>query len=217
MANDAHETVKERYCFALNTFIRNDCKSIRRRPTATTATTATTPLVSTEALSFSSPVCSKNTRSIMLTMTAPPFILMLLLLCLLTFPTTMAQLPLLWSDEFDSSSMPDANVWSVDTGGGGWGNAEIQTYSEDNVKVENGNLVITTTSEKDEWVGRTFESGRIRSNTKLEFMYGTVEAKIQVPDVGNGLWPAFWMLGTTFPNVAQWPESGEIDIMELCV
>lgn len=123
---------------------------------------------------------------------------------------------LLWSDEFRDSGSVNPLIWSHDTGGGGWGNGEIQTYAENHVVVENGKLVIRVSSNYSEWNGRTFTSGRIRSNEKLEFQYGTVIAKIKVPDVGNGLWPALWMLGTTFPDV-DWPMSGEIDIMELYV
>lgn len=137
------------------------------------------------------------------------------LLCLFALAANAQEL--VWSDEFrDSGAVPNPDVWSIDTGGGGWGNGEIQTYSESNVKVEGGKLVITVESESDTWNGRTFTSGRIRSNEKFEFQYGTVEAKIKVPDVGNGLWPALWMLGTTFPAV-DFYMSGEIDIMELYV
>jgi beta-glucanase (GH16 family) len=123
---------------------------------------------------------------------------------------------LLWSDEFrDSGDGPDPAIWSYDVGGGGWSNGELQVYSQENVRVEDGKLVIAVTADEGSlWSGRTFYSGRIRSNEKLEFQYGTVEAKIKVPDVGNGLSPALWMLGTTFPDVA-WPMSGEIDIMQL--
>jgi len=123
---------------------------------------------------------------------------------------------LLWSDEFRDSGVPNPDVWSYEEGGGGFGNGEIQEYSPENVQVSGGNLVITVTSNSSTWGGRTFTSGRVRSNKKFEFQYGTVEAKIKIPDAGNGLWPAFWMLGTTFPET-EWPMSGEIDIMELYV
>ena len=121
---------------------------------------------------------------------------------------------LLWSDEFRTGNAPDSDVWTYDTGGGGWGNGEIQDYQQENVKVEDGNLVITVDEQYSIWGGRTFTSGRIRSNGKLEFQYGTIEAKIKVPDAANGLSPALWMLGTTFPQTT-WPMSGEIDIMQV--
>lgn len=140
---------------------------------------------------------------------------LVVLLILTTTISSVAAQELLWSDEFRDSGSPDPSVWSYDTGGGGWSHGELQIYQKDNVSIENGKLVIRVTSSQESmWSGRTFYSGRIRSNTKLEFQYGTVEAKIKVPDVGDGLWPALWMLGTTFPDV-DWPSSGEIDIMQL--
>jgi beta-glucanase (GH16 family) len=115
----------------------------------------------------------------------------------------------LWSDEFDFGSDPDSSVWSLDVGGGGWGNNELQEYTTDNVKIQDGNLVITTQREED----GTITSGKIRSNEKLEFLYGTVEARIKVPDPSNGLWPCWWMLGASFPEV-DWPASGSFTIMQ---
>jgi beta-glucanase (GH16 family) len=134
----------------------------------------------------------------------------LLLACQGLSSLCAAKETLLWSDEFDSGREADASVWSFDVGGGGWGNGEIQTYTADNVRVQGGKLIITTKKEDD----GTITSGRIRTNGKLEFQYGAVEARIKVPVSGDGLWPALWMLGSNFPDVG-WPKSGELDIMQV--
>ena len=120
---------------------------------------------------------------------------------------------LLWSDEFDYTGVPDSAVWSYDTGAGGWGNAELQDYtsSTNNVWVDGSNLVITARR-----AGSYFSSGRIQTQNKLTFKYGTIEARIQTPDLADGLWPAFWTLGNSFYNpTTPWPDCGEIDIMEM--
>ena len=122
----------------------------------------------------------------------------------------------LWSDEFDSGSVPDPQVWSYDLGAGGWGNQELQEYTDnpENARVENGNLVITA---RQKLVGSSpvgFTSARLRTEEKLMFRYGTIEARINVPDLQDGLWPAFWTLGSNFSQVG-WPQCGEMDIMEM--
>lgn len=125
---------------------------------------------------------------------------------------------LLWSEEFDSGPTPDSDVWSYDLGTGtdGWGNWELQEYtnSEQNVTVEDGKLIITAVPKI---VGETvqgFSSARIKTQDKLEIKYGRIEARIKVPDLERGLWPAFWLLGSNFPEVG-WPASGELDILEM--
>lgn len=119
-----------------------------------------------------------------------------------------------WSQEFNGAagSAPDGSVWSYDTGAGGWGNAELQNYttSRANSALDGaGNLVITARREGD----GSYTSARLQSNDKFEVRYGRVEARIQVAR-GQGIWPAFWMLGADFPATS-WPSSGEIDIMEI--
>lgn len=118
---------------------------------------------------------------------------------------------LIWSEEFNYTSAPDSDVWSYDLGADGWGNAELQNYTSDsaNAWVNGSNLVITAVRQ-----GNTFTSARINTLDKLTFKYGTVEARIQTPNLANGLWPAFWTLGNNYPDVG-WPECGEIDIMEM--
>ena len=122
---------------------------------------------------------------------------------------------LLWSDEFDSGTSPNPDVWTPDLGNWGWGNNELQNYTSDpaNLRVENGNLVITA-QKSGNGAGASFTSARIKTLDKLTFTYGTIEARIRVPDLGNGLWPAFWTLGNNFPQVG-WPFCGELDVMEM--
>ncbi len=121
------------------------------------------------------------------------------------------QYKLVWSDEFDGTEL-DKNNWNYDTGNWGWGNNELQNYtdSEDNVKVENGCLVLTARAEKN-GDKTTYTSGRVNSSGKAYFKYGKLEARIKLPD-DKGLWPAFWMLGQFEPK--GWPYCGEIDILE---
>jgi|TARA_B110000503_G_scaffold142290_1_gene238598 beta-glucanase (GH16 family) len=125
-----------------------------------------------------------------------------------------AQAPL-WSDEFNSGTAPNPSVWTADLGNWGWGNSELQNYTnnQSNVRVENGNLVITA-QKIGSGSGASFTSARIKTLDKLTVKYGTIEARIKVPDLGNGLWPAFWTLGNNFPQVG-WPFCGELDIMEM--
>ncbi|NLG84815.1 MAG: glycoside hydrolase family 16 protein [Firmicutes bacterium] len=118
---------------------------------------------------------------------------------------------LVWSDEFNGSSINSSN-WSFDIGGGGWGNNELQYYTDrsENARIENGNLVIE--ARKESYQGYQYTSARLKTQGKRSFTYGRIEARMKLP-MGQGLWPAFWMLGANFPSVG-WPKCGEIDIME---
>lgn len=120
---------------------------------------------------------------------------------------------LIWSDEFDYSGLPNASNWNMETGGGGWGNNELQYYTntEGNAKVENG--ILTITARKETVGDNQYTSARITTQNKFDFQYGRIEARIKLP-YGQGLWPAFWMLGANFGSVG-WPACGEIDIMEM--
>ena len=129
---------------------------------------------------------------------------------------------LVWTDEFNTGTAPSATNWMLETGYGpnndGWGNNEWQLYttSPDNVKVDNGNLVITADCPTAPACGvrdGSITSARINTLGSFSFKYGKVEARIK-PAVGNGAWPAFWMLGANFPDIG-WPFSGEIDVMEM--
>jgi len=125
---------------------------------------------------------------------------------------------LVWSDEFDGAAgtLPDATKWAFDigTGDGGWGNAELQYYTNrpQNISMDGkGNLVITARSES--FGGAQFTSARIKTQGLFEQQYGRFEARLITP-YGPGMWPAFWMLGSNIETLG-WPQCGEIDIMEL--
>ncbi len=121
---------------------------------------------------------------------------------------------LIWSDEFDqpSGSLPSAANWSLETGGNGWGNNELEYYTArtNNARIEDGKLVIEARSEK--FGNRNLTSARLLTKGKWCCTYGCVEARIKIP-FGQGIWPAFWMMGTNI-DAAGWPGCGEIDIME---
>ena len=138
--------------------------------------------------------------------------LLLLGLSWLCFITAQAQDPV-WSDEFNGSTV-DQSTWSFNTGGSGNGNGELQFYtaSSDNAYIEDGNLVIA--ARREDYEGKQFTSARLRTLGKFAFKYGTLEARIKLPDVANGLWPAFWMMGNNFGEVG-WPQCGETDILEV--
>lgn len=119
---------------------------------------------------------------------------------------------LVWSDEFSNPGAPDTSKWSYDLGGHGWGNNELQYYTNDarNVRVENGNLVIE--ARKDSFENKAYTSSRIISKHKGDWLYGRIEVRARLPK-GKGTWPAIWMLSTDW-KYGDWPASGEIDIME---
>jgi beta-glucanase (GH16 family) len=137
-------------------------------------------------------------------------------------PTSSASKPrwfLTWSDEFDgpAGSTPDPAKWVVESGGNGWGNDELEYYTarSQNVRQENGNLVIEAIKEKftaADGTQRRYTSARLKTQGRFAQRYGRFEARIKVP-YGRGTWPAFWLLGDNFPAVG-WPACGEIDIME---
>jgi beta-glucanase (GH16 family) len=131
---------------------------------------------------------------------------------------------LTWSDEFNGpdGSAVDPSRWVHDVGGGGWGNNELEYYTDamQNAVVQGGNLVITATTAGASSYTCSFPSSgpckytsaRLLSKGKFSQKYGRFEARIQIPE-GQGLWPAFWMLGADIDTV-NWPSCGEIDIME---
>ncbi|GIG41780.1 glycoside hydrolase family 16 protein [Cellulomonas phragmiteti] len=126
-------------------------------------------------------------------------------------PAPAAVGDVLWSQEFDgpAGTSPDTTQWRFDTGANGWGNAELQNYttSRDNSALDGeGNLVLTARKQAD----GSYTSARLTTKGKVALTYGRIEARIKLPK-GQGIWPAFWMLGD---NNATWPATGEIDIME---
>ena len=147
----------------------------------------------------------------------------LLLCCSGLLATARAQsIPawsLVWSDEFAQAdgSSPDAAKWVYDVGGGGWGNNELETYTNrtQNASLKDGTLIIQALKETytgPDNIPRDYTSARLKTLGLAQWTYGRVEARMKLPG-GQGLWPAFWMLGA---NIAQvdWPNCGEIDIME---
>ena len=120
---------------------------------------------------------------------------------------------LVWSDEFNGSTISSAN-WGFDLGGGGWGNNELENYTSrpENARIANGMLVIE--ARRENFGGSAYTSARMKTQGKQSFGINTwVEARIDVPQ-GQGIWPAFWMLGNSISTVG-WPSCGEIDIMEI--
>lgn len=122
---------------------------------------------------------------------------------------------LVWADEFDYTGLPDPTKWSYDIGANGWGNQESQYYTEnrlENARVENGSLIIEARREL--FSGSSYTSARLVSRGKGDWTYGRIEARAILPS-GRGTWPAIWMLPTEriYGN-KDWPDVGEIDIME---
>jgi beta-glucanase (GH16 family) len=125
-----------------------------------------------------------------------------------------------WADEFDGAagSAPDQAKWNYDIGGNGWGNNELETYTR---RTENafldgdGHLVIKLIKETlsgPDGIKRDYTSARLLTRGKFTQRYGRFEARLKLP-FGQGIWPAFWMLGANIDSVS-WPTCGEIDIME---
>lgn len=126
--------------------------------------------------------------------------------------TTFTQLVMF--DEFNTDGAPDSSLWSFDIGTGenGWGNNELQYYTDrpENVEIANGILLIKAQEESFE--GSSYTSARLLTKDLFEQQYGRFEARIRLP-FGQGIWPAFWMLGADIDE-NPWPGAGEIDIME---
>lgn len=124
---------------------------------------------------------------------------------------------LVWSDEFYGNDLALSN-WEYMIGDGcsygicGWGNNELEYYRAENVSVQDGKLIIEAKEEN--FGGKQFTSGRLRTYNKQDFLYGRIDASIKIP-TGGGMWPAFWMMPTD-SVYGGWAASGEIDIMESC-
>jgi beta-glucanase (GH16 family) len=118
-----------------------------------------------------------------------------------------------WSDEFDKPGLPDPARWSYQAGGHGWGNRELQFYTEgrpENARIEDGTLIIE--ARREDWQGKQYTSARLNSRTG--WIYGRIEVRAKLPR-GRGTWPAIWMLPVRGEYAkGGWPDNGEIDIME---
>jgi beta-glucanase (GH16 family) len=124
---------------------------------------------------------------------------------------------LVWSDEFDHDGLPDPAKWAYDVGTGkeGWGNRELEFYTQarpENARVEQGHLVIE--ARREPWQGRAYTSARLVTKGKADWTHGRFEIRARLP-LGRGTWPAIWLLPTVW-NLGDggWPDNGEIDVME---
>lgn len=127
-------------------------------------------------------------------------------------PTSYPGYALVWSDEFNGTSLDMAN-WSFQNGNGcpdlcGWGNNELENYSENNLTLQDGKMVIEARKE-----GNTFTSSKILSTGKKTFKFGRIDIRAKLPK-GKGIWPGLWLMpeNSVYGN---WPQSGEIDMMEM--
>lgn len=129
---------------------------------------------------------------------------------------------LIWSEDFNgpAGARPNRGKWNFDTGGGGWGNEQLESYTSRPANAEldgHGHLVITARAETytgSDGITRGYTSARMQTLDKFEFEYGLIEARIKLP-AGQGLTPQFWMLGNNAYHAGGWPGSGEIDTMEV--
>lgn len=129
-----------------------------------------------------------------------------------TTPESYLNYTLVWSDEFDGKSIDETN-WTFETGGNGWGNHELEFYTNrtQNAFVSKGNLIIEARPEN--YSGSNYTSARMITKGKKSFTYGRIDIRAKLPK-GQGIWPALWMLGSNIGSVG-WPTCGEIDLMEL--
>lgn len=125
-----------------------------------------------------------------------------------------ASMKLVWSDEFNYTGRPDTTKWAYDIGGHGWGNQELQYYTDrlENARAEGGKLIIE--ARKESFKENQYTSCRLVTRGKAEWRYGRIEVRAKLPQ-GLGTWPAIWMLAAKHNYGDQyWPHNGEIDIME---
>lgn len=126
--------------------------------------------------------------------------------------TTSSKWKLVWEDDFNKPGLPDNTIWGYETGY--IRNNESQFYTQnrrENARVENGCLVIE--ARNDNWEGHAVTSASLNTYGKKSILYGKIEVKAKLP-TGNGTWPAIWMLGNSINQGTNWPDCGEIDIME---
>jgi beta-glucanase (GH16 family) len=131
----------------------------------------------------------------------------------LTQSTEGSQWKMVWSDEFEKSGLPDTTKWTYDIGDWGWGNNELQFYTEkraENARVEDGNLIIEARKNDN---GYPWTSARLTTRGKVAFVYGKIEFRAKVP-AQKGNWAAGWTLGDSYMDELSWPYCGEIDILE---
>lgn len=120
---------------------------------------------------------------------------------------------LLFEDLFDYEGKPDEKIWTFETGGHGFGNNELQYYTDrlDNCYVKNG--ILTIEAKKEDYEGNHYTSAKLITYPKKPLLYGKVKVMAKLPK-GKGTWPAIWFLGTSFKEGKAWPDCGEIDLLE---
>jgi beta-glucanase (GH16 family) len=154
-------------------------------------------------ITFIAGACSKKTQQ---GPTPPPVVIPPIVDKNWQFETTP-----LWQDDFSTDGAPDPTKWSFETGGNGWGNHELEYYTNGaNSTVTGGNLVIEARHEN--FSGMNYTSSRMVTKGKGDWLYGRFEIRAKLPK-GKGTWPAIWMLSSE-DAYGGWPSSGEMDIME---
>lgn len=128
-----------------------------------------------------------------------------------TSPLTYSNYTLVWDDEFNGNSLSSSWTFDIGTGSSGWGNNELQYYTDKNHSVNNGYLEIT--AKKEQFNAQQYTSSRLKTQGIKSWKYGRIDIRAALP-YGQGIWPAFWMLGDNISSIG-WPSCGEIDIMEL--
>lgn len=126
-------------------------------------------------------------------------------------PASEKPYSLVWSDEFQTDGLPDKTKWNYDIGGNGWGNNELQYYTDrmENSRVVDGNLIIE--AKKETYSGKNYTSARLLTKNKAQWTFGKFEIRAKLP-TGKGTWPAIWLLAAA--DALRWPDDGELDIME---
>src|SRR5256885_13704412 len=161
-------------------------------------------------------MASERSQALSVTTRARVFSLVLVVLaCRADQQAGASQTPppwrLVWHGEFDGAAL-DSTKWLRETGGTGWGNGELEFYTNrvENARLENGFLVIE--ARRESFGNQAYTSARLKTQGLGAWKYGRIEARIKSPR-GQGVWPAVWMLGDDIPSVG-WPGGGEVDIME---
>jgi beta-glucanase (GH16 family) len=123
--------------------------------------------------------------------------------------TGPANKSLVWSDEFNGTGAPN---WTYDVGNNGWGNSELEYYRSGSANANCSGGLLTITGKRESYGGSSYTSARMNTSGRFSRTYGYIEGRMKCP-MGQGLWPAFWGIGSNFGSVG-WPKCGEIDIME---
>jgi beta-glucanase (GH16 family) len=128
-------------------------------------------------------------------------------------PNTRPGWDLVWADEFSEPDL-DSTKWNIEVNGSGMGNNELQYYtaSKQNIYTKDGYLVLKAI--KQNYKGKFYTSGRVNTSKKHDWTYGRFDTRCKLPEMQQGIWPAIWMLPTDYVY-GGWPQSGEIDIMEV--